>query len=125
MAERGLTCSQSVMNQVDIFLDEWTGLAAHFEVVTIVPSSFHDASSRMPGDTFKDMCDLVNQYMGHHGWTPIGIHLLHAVGERNDGPHVGSSTDHSRLRLISSCSRRGLACIGCGFRTDWFSRTRT
>jgi len=50
---------QAVMNQSDIFLRERKRLSTHGAVVLAVPSSLHDASSRMPGDSFEGVRDLV------------------------------------------------------------------
>jgi hypothetical protein len=40
----GSPCLQAEVNQVDIFLCEPKGLKAHFEIVSLVPSSLHDPS---------------------------------------------------------------------------------
>src|ERR1039458_2161013 len=66
---------QAVVNQADVFLGESKRPAAHIEVVTSVPASLHDATSRMTGDSFDDMRDLVNQHMCHSG----SIQLLSAA----------------------------------------------
>src|ERR1022692_1229176 len=65
---------QAVVNQADVFLGESKRPAAHIEVVTSVPASLHDATSRMTGDSLDDMRDLVNQHMCHSG----SIQPLHA-----------------------------------------------
>jgi hypothetical protein len=69
--------------------------AAHFEIVLIVPTGFHDASLRVSGNSFENVCDLVNQYMGHQRGASLRVQFLHPIGEHDDSPLIGLRISHN------------------------------